>query len=268
MSTGQWQVSMCLILLAYDTHPDYKLVLAANRDEFYDRPTAPLEIWADNPRIAAGRDLRGGGTWMGAGPDGRLGAITNYRDPRNIKANAPTRGTLVTDFLAGEQSAREYLEDLSQTADRYNGFNLIVYDGAALYFYSNREGLVRPIRAGWHGLSNHLLDTPWPKIRRGLELFRPAAEPAEISPEDIFKVLGDSRRPPDADLPETGVGLVWERILAPLFIESEIYGTRSSSFVTIDRTGKLEFHERTYNSSPPAAAHTRRIAFQTTPVNR
>jgi len=260
---------MCLILLAYDSHPNYKLLLAANRDEFYERPTAPLEIWAANPRIAAGRDLQGGGTWMGVSPDGRLAALTNYRDPRDIKTNAPTRGTLVTDFLAGDTPAGEYLESLRRSADKYNGFNLVVYDGDELCFFSNREDEVKSIPAGWHGLSNHLLDSPWPKVERGVALFKTAVAGSDLSPDAVFDVLGDRIQPPDEKLPDTGVGLEWERILAPLFIKSQVYGTRCSSLVTIDRNGRLDFYERTHDdrTDPAGSAPLRRITFHTTAVN-
>ena len=254
---------MCLILLSYNSHPVFKLVMAANRDEFYNRPTAPLEVWENEPRIAAGRDLKGGGTWMGVSPDGRLAAITNYRDPRALKPQAPTRGTLVTEFLTGGLSARDYLEKLSGSAGDYNGFNLLVHDGADFCFFSNREGVVRPISPGLHGLSNHLLDTPWPKIKRGLELFETATAGKVVSPENIFAVLGDRKLPPDGELPDTGVGIAWERRLSPLFIESDIYGTRSSSCVTIDRSGKLDFYERPYSgkSAGGPAPQTRKVSF-------
>jgi uncharacterized protein with NRDE domain len=255
---------MCLILLSYNNHPVFKLVIAANRDEFYNRPTAPLEVWENEPRVAAGRDLKGGGTWMGVSPDGRLAAITNYRDPRALKPQAPTRGTLVTEFLTGEMSARRYLEKLSGSAGDYNGFNLVVYDGEEFCFFSNREGVVRPISSGLHGLSNHLFDTPWPKIKRGLKLFEAATAADTISTEGIFAVLGDRKLPPDGKLPDTGVGIEWERRLSPLFIESDIYGTRSSSFVTIDRSGKLVFHERTYavENDSAVAPRTSTVSFR------
>ncbi|MCP3953310.1 MAG: NRDE family protein [Desulfobacterales bacterium] len=258
---------MCLILLSYNTHPVFKLVMAANRDEFSNRPTEPLKIWEDEPRIVAGRDLKGGGTWMGVGPDGRLAAITNYRNPHDLRPQAPTRGTLVTDFLTGVLPARSYLEKLSSSAGDYNGFNLVVYDGEDFCYFSNREGVVRPISPGLHGLSNHLFDTPWPKVTRGLKLFEAATVTDTLSTEAIFDVLSDRELPPDGELPETGVGIEWERRLAPLFIESAIYGTRSSSIVTLSRSGKLEFHERTYTrqSHGDSALQTRRVGFR---INR
>ncbi len=255
---------MCLILLSYEVHPVFKLVLAANRDEFYDRPTASLQAWEDEPQIIAGRDLKGGGTWLGVSPNGRLAAITNYRDPGNLKPDAPTRGTLVTTFLSGEMSAYGYLEELSVSAGVYNGFNLIVYDGRNLCFFSNQEGLVRSIPPGVHGLSNHLLDTPWPKVERGLALFRTATAKAAISRKDIFEILRDRNFPPDSQLPKTGVGIKWERILSPLFIASDIYGTRSSAIVSIDADGEVIFAERTYNGGNDRNpnSRTRRVAFR------
>ncbi len=255
---------MCLILLSYDAHPVFKLVIAANRDEFYNRPTAPMEVWEDGPKIVAGRDLKGGGTWMGVSPAGRLAAITNYRDPHSLKPDAPTRGTLVTNFLSGKLSASGYLEELSLSAGDYNGFNLIVYDGQDLCFFSNREGITRLIPPGVHGLSNHLLGTPWPKIKRGLSLFKSATADETISQENIFKILRDRTVPPDSELPETGVGIEWERILSPLFIESNLYGTRASSILSIDTSGQVVFHERTYtggNNRNPGN-RTRKVSFQ------
>jgi uncharacterized protein with NRDE domain len=255
---------MCLLLLSYDVHPVFRLIIAANRDEFYNRPTAPMKVWEDEPKIIAGRDLKNGGTWMGMSPDGRLAAITNYRDPRSLKPDAPTRGTLVTKFLSGGMSAYGYLEEVRLSAGDYNGFNLIVYDGGNLCFFSNREGVVRSISPGVHGLSNHLLDTPWPKIKRGLSLFKSATADETISEESIFKILRDRNFPPDSELPETGMGNAWERILSPIFIDSDIYGTRSSSFVSIDRSGKVIFHERTYNgeNNRNPDTRTRRVSFQ------
>ena len=166
--------------------------------------------------------------------------------------------------------ARRYLETLSRSAGDYNGFNLLVYDGEDFCFFSNREGVVRSVSTGLHGLSNHLLDTPWPKIRRGLQLFETTLAADTLSTEAIFTVLGDRELPPDGELPETGVGLEWERLLSPLFITSDIYGTRSSSIVTIDRSGKLEFYERTYAQKdiPAPVSQTRKVGFRITSRSR
>jgi len=245
---------MCLILLAIQSHPDYKLVIAANRDEFYDRPTAPAVFWDDEPGLLAGRDLRAGGTWLGITTKGRITAITNYRDPSSIKSNAPSRGSLVTDFLKGRQSPVDYLEGLKRDAHEYNGFNLIVGQKHKLYWYSNREEGIRNLSTGIYGVSNRLLDTPWPKVTRGKEKLRELLS-AENDPdhEALFSMLADRSAPDDKELPDTGVGLEWERMLSPIFITSPTYGTRSSTLIFIDLNDRVTFIEKTFNSSPDHA---------------
>lgn len=243
---------MCLILFAYQMRPDYPLVLAANRDEFYSRPTAPLGFWPDLPAILAGRDLKARGTWMGIAAGGRWAAITNYRDPAALKADAPSRGRLVVDFLAGSRPPRAYLEQLRPQSRGYNGFNLLVGDRAGLFFFSNRNGRIRRLRPGLYGLSNHLLDTPWPKVAKGKHrLQRLVAAKGPIAAEAVFELLGDRTPAPLGCLPTTGVGPEWEQRLSPLFITSRDYGTRSSSLLLVDREGGLMITERTYGSDPP-----------------
>ena len=238
---------MCLILTAYRQHKHYPLVLAANRDEFYNRPTRQIEAWQDRPGIIAGRDLKGSGTWMGIDRQGRLAAITNYRDPANLKSDAPTRGLLVSNFLSGTPSAESYLTTLSKTADRYNGFNLLLYDQSGLWHYSNRQGAITALEPGIHGLSNHLLNTPWPKVRRGRHAFAEAlqANPS-IDPETLLTLMEDRRIAPDDQLPQTGVSLEWERMLSPMFIQSDTYGTRCTSVVLFNRSGMISFVEKTH----------------------
>lgn len=235
---------MCLILFAHDVHPQYRLVLAANRDEFYERPAAPLHFWEDYPEILAGRDLKLMGTWMGITRSGRLAAVTNFRDPKGLKENAPSRGDLVVNFLKGNLGPAEYLQEIEARADAYNGFNLIVGDSDGLYYGSNRGVRFRRLGPGFYGLSNHQLDTPWPKVRSGLARFETlmTAQKADMLPalEDLLK---NQERPPDRDLPDTGVGMAWERRLAPIFISSPLYGTRCSSILIIARTGHVSFKE-------------------------
>jgi uncharacterized protein with NRDE domain len=155
---------MCLILLSLKSHPTYKLIIAANRDEYYDRPTAQATFWEESPELLAGRDLRAGGTWLGITKKGRIAAITNYRDPASIKDHALSRGKLVSNFLLGEKSPVDYLERLDQKADEYNGFSLIVGEKDELYWYSNRGDRPLNLSPGIYGLSNHLLNTPWPQL--------------------------------------------------------------------------------------------------------
>ncbi|MCD6296455.1 MAG: NRDE family protein [Deltaproteobacteria bacterium] len=242
---------MCLILLAIQSHPAYKLVIAANRDEFYERPTAPAAFWDDEPGLLAGRDLRAGGTWLGITTKGRIAAITNYRDPSSIKSDAPSRGSLVTGFLSGRQSPAEYLEGLKKKAHEYNGFNLIVGEKHELYWYSNREEGVQGLSTGIYGVSNRLLDTPWPKVTRGKKMLRALlSEEKNPAPDALFSMLEDRAIPDDKKLPDTGVGLEWERMLSPIFITSPDYGTRSSTLLFIDHYDTVTFIERTFNSSP------------------
>lgn len=240
---------MCLILLSYDMHPVYRMVLAANRDEFYNRPTEPLAFRDDAPDILAGRDLKHNGTWLGITRTGRIAAITNFREPAVRIANAPSRGFLVSDFLASKESPKSYLEHVKSMGHRYNGFNLLVGDMSGLLYYSNRGDSIQRIKPGMYGLSNHLLDTPWPKVEKGkADLGRLIVDKEKINPEDIFGILKDGSYPPDSTLPDTGVGYKWECILSSLFITSRFYGTHSSSIILMERNGKITFMERTFVS--------------------
>ena len=248
---------MCLILFAWKAHERFPLVLAANRDEFYDRPSAPVAFWEDAPDLLAGRDLRDGGTWLGITRSGRLAALTNYRDPASLKAGAPSRGALTSDYLRGRESPKAHLDRIGPAADRYNGFGLVCGNRDELFFFSNRGGRER-VRAGIHGLSNRLLDTPWPKVERGRGALRELLEGKDgPSPGALFEILQDRSRPPDEQLPETGVGIEWERILSPLFIESPAYGTRSSTVLLIDREGVVTFIERVFNGRTEPRAERR-----------
>jgi len=240
---------MCLLLLALQAHPAYKLIIAANRDEFYERPTAPAGFWDDSPDILAGRDLRAGGTWLGITRKGRIGAITNYRDPAALKSAAPSRGRLVTDFLTGEEEPEPYLTRLNVRAGDYNGFNLVVGVKDRLCWYSNRGHGIRRIMPGIHGLSNHLLNTPWPKISRAkAALKKILSNDTVLSPGLLLDVLLDRSIPGDDALPDTGVGIKLERILSPIFIASPGYGTRSSTILLMDRQDRVTFLERTHDS--------------------
>jgi uncharacterized protein with NRDE domain len=241
---------MCLILFAYKKHPHYPLVFAANRDEFYERPSETASFWDDKPDILAGRDLKDGGTWLGITKKGRIAALTNYRDPASIKKGAPSRGWLVRNFLFGEEKPLPYFRKIASSASEYNGFSLICGDISGLYYYSNR-GSEKPLKLspGLHGLSNNLLNTPWPKIERGKEVLSSYLLQTEYpDPEDIFRILMDQSKPPDESLPDTGVGLLWERVLSSIFIKSPEYGTRSSTVIMIDKTNHVTFIEKVFNS--------------------
>jgi len=242
---------MCLVLFAYKSHPLYSLVFAANRDEFYDRPTRSASFWKDAPDLLAGRDLKEGGTWFGVTRQGRFAALTNFRDPKSHRNQAPSRGWLVSSYLLGTVSPEEYLKELSAKAGDFNGFNLLAGDTGRLFYCSNRGMPCRELPPGVYGLSNHLLDTPWPKVEKGKSdlagLIRPGGR---LDPKEIMQILRDGSRPDDTLLPDTGVGLEWERILSSLFITSPIYGTRSSYVLLIENGGGVTFLEKTFNGGP------------------
>ena len=242
---------MCLILLAVQKHPKYKLILAANRDEFYDRPSEPPHFWKDAPHLLAGRDLIASGTWLGITREGRIAAVTNYRDPASVKPDAPSRGKLVSDFLLSDLDPLSHLEIIRREKERYNGFNLILGNRERITWYSNRSDKATPLLPGVYGLSNHLLDTPWPKVVRAKALFEKILHAGrQISTEALFRMLKDQTLPPDDRLPFTGVPIEWERILSPIFITSPTYGTRSSTVVLIDKENLVTFLDRTFNGHP------------------
>jgi len=242
---------MCLIVFAWRQRPDFPFIVAANRDEFYDRPTLAADFWEDYPEVLGGRDLKEQGTWLGITRQGRFAALTNYRDPRNVKEEAPSRGWLVRDFLTGGETAGEYLSRLEKEGSRYNGFSIVLGDAGELHYYSNRGGPPISLPPGVYGLSNHLLDTPWPKVRRVREGFlRVVNGDGPLEAEVFFALLGDRRQAPDGELPDTGIGLEWERLLSAIFIVSPIYGTRSSTVLIRDEAGGIMFAERQFNNGP------------------
>jgi uncharacterized protein with NRDE domain len=237
---------MCLIVFEINEDLGGGIILAANRDEFYERPTMAAQPWEDLPEIIAGRDLVGGGTWLGITRRGRFAAVTNYRDPAAPKGTR-SRGELVAGFLASKLSAAQYLEQVARISGDYSGFNLIVGEltgsRLAAAWFSNRDYNIRELKPGLYGLSNHLLDTPWPKVRRAKELFVSASVDSD---EGIFDLLKDRSVAPDDELPNTGVGLERERMLSPIFIESPTYGTRCSTVVRINTRSEPSLVERVY----------------------
>ncbi len=243
---------MCLIVFAWQVLPAVPLIAAANRDEFYQRATAPAGYWPEHPRIYAGRDLQAGGSWMGItrAEDGataaRFAAITNIRAPSEHREQAPSRGQLVADFLAGSMTPQEYVAQIRPRAADYNGFNLILSDGLSLIWYSNR-GDADPrngvaLAPGVYGLSNALLDAPWPKVLKTKAQF--ASLLCLGAPDDaFFEMLSDTSPAPDMRLPETGVPLDVERMLSAVRIESPAYGTRTSTVVKLYADQHASLHE-------------------------
>jgi uncharacterized protein with NRDE domain len=250
---------MCLVVLAWNAHPRYRLVVAANRDEFHDRPSAALGWWSDVPPILAGRDLRGGGTWMGVSRTGRVGVVTNYRDLEAAPSpGAPSRGGLVVQYLAGTTAPAEYVESLHAAAGRYAGFNLLVGDLQNLHYLSNRDGgPARPLEPGIHGVSNHLLDSPWPKLLRTREGFEELLTRDTLEPGRLFTLLGDRAPADDVELPDTGLPPDWERALSAPFVVHGQYGTRSSTLLFVDRAGHVELYERRFDAAGVLTGATR-----------
>ncbi len=238
---------MCLIFFALNQHPTYKLIVAANRDEFYARKTAPASFWKDYPAIIGGRDLEASGTWMAMNKNGRISLVTNYRDPANINPNAPSRGQLVSNYLINDKSPSKYLMALEPTAKQYNGFNLLVGSPDELWYLSNYKESIQKLEAGIYGLSNHLLDTPWPKVERGKGKFRETISTDTLEPEVLFDFLRDEQIAKDNQLPNTGVGIDRERALSAMFIKMQGYGTRCSTVVLVDKKNCVSYSERVYN---------------------
>ncbi len=235
---------MCLIVFAWKLLPDCPLLLAANRDEFFARPAEAAQWWQDQPHIYAGRDLQGGGTWLGIDKQARFAALTNIRNGAEKRPNAPSRGALVTNYLRGQLDARTYLEQLAETADQYQGFNLIVGDAEQLFCFSNvHDGGVKQLEPGIYGLSNGALNTPWPKVVRAKAQF--ASLLCQSAPDEAyFDMLSDTSPASDCRLPKTGVSLEWERLLSSIFIESADYGTRVSTLLRINTNNGAQLVER------------------------
>lgn len=238
---------MCLIVFAWQVVPGMPLLAAGNRDEFYARPSAPANWWEDHPTVYAGRDLQDGGTWIGITRSGRFAAITNIRAPSEKREDAPSRGLLVSNFLSGDASPQDYVDSIADNTQHYNGFNLLVGDRSSLVWYSNRGDSDprngKPLAPGVYGLSNALLDAPWPKVVRTKAQF--ASLLCQGAPEEAyFEMLTDTTRASDCRLPQTGVSMEWERLLSAVCIESPEYGTRASTVVQLCAGDNAVLRER------------------------
>jgi uncharacterized protein with NRDE domain len=223
---------MCLLVMAYRVHPLFPLIVAANRDEFFRRPTAPADFWRDRPDVLAGRDLEQGGTWMGITRSGRYAALTNVRDPKSIRPSAKSRGLIVADFLTGNNAPLSFVNALQHNGDDYNGFNIVVANDDDLCYFNSVTKQSVALIPGVYGLSNDRLDTPWPKVTRSkIALQRAIGKDSEELETHLFALLSDRARADDGALPDTGVGLEKERGLSPVFIAAEEYGTRCSTLL-------------------------------------
>lgn len=253
---------MCLLVFAWKSHPRYRLVMAANRDEFHDRPAAPLGEWQDAHGVLAGRDLRSGGTWMGAARPARYAVVTNFRELEQPAAGAPSRGALVHRFLAGSATPSDYCSGLRPSAGEYAGFNLLAGDHDTLHYYSNRNGQSsRLLEAGVFGLSNHWLDSPWPKLLRSRARLSELVATDRIAPDALFDLLSD-REPADLDeMPDTGLPPDWERALSSPFVRHERYGTRCSTVLLVGHDGHTTLIERRFDANGTLTGASR-LAFQ------
>lgn len=237
---------MCLILFALHQHQDYPLIVIANRDEYYARPTQSAHWWSDAPDIFAGRDLEASGTWMGVNKKGRFAAVTNVREPGAYAPARLSRGILTRDFLSDHASAEIYLKSIESVADDYAGFNLLVGDSTGLYFYSNRNPGIRCIPPGIYGVSNGLFDEAWPKLVFGKQALTTALK-TSVKNDSLMKILTDRVTAEDERLPQTGVPVDIERMLSSRFIHSNDYGTRACSIVKFNRRGQIIFVEHNYD---------------------
>lgn len=240
---------MCTILFAYKVHEEYDLVLLANRDEFYQRPTQEAHWWDEASKILAGRDLKACGTWLGVNEYGSLSALTNYRDFRIAHDHKLSRGEIVLDYLKNNKSIGNYLELLAEKAVQYDLFNVLLYNQDGLRYYNNMTQNQYEVEEGVHGLSNHFLDSPWFKVRTGKEqLKRLIDKSADINIEECFEILGKTQQADEIELPNTGVGKELEKILSSMHIETETYGTRYKTVVLIGKEGHVDFYEKYLDS--------------------
>jgi uncharacterized protein with NRDE domain len=242
---------MCLLVLAWQVHPRYRLIVAANRDEYHERPTAAMGKWPSPDDILAGRDLRAGGTWLAIDRARRFGVVTNFRDLQQpAAAGAPSRGNLIPAYLRNPAGAEACLRELEPGARNYSGFNLLLMDQDSLWYASNRaERFATALAPGIYGLSNELLDTPWPKLQRVRRRFDPLVMQGDaISKSDLLAMLGDPTQAGINDeLPRTGLSPEWEQLLSSPFIRNERYGTRCSTLVLLERSGMLSLTERRFD---------------------
>ena len=242
---------MCLILFSYNDHPKYKLILAANRDEFYKRPTAQADYWEDHANILAGRDLVSKGTWLGLTKQGRFIAITNFRNGVQEIEGKLSRGNISQNFLTGDQEVQKFKEQLALSKSRYNGYNVLFSDSAFDDFehYSNISDEFTVIGSGVHGLSNALLDTEWPKVKNGKVAVSDLSKNEDINPKSLIELLNNPKEAPDQDLPNTNISYELEKKLSPVFISMNEYGTRCSTALLIDHKNKVDFLEVSFDAN-------------------
>ncbi|GJQ64286.1 MAG: hypothetical protein SCALA702_33390 [Melioribacteraceae bacterium] len=241
---------MCLITFRFDPESEFPLLMAANRDEFYDRPAKTAHHWDDNPSIFAGRDLKAGGTWMGVNKSGRFAALTNFRDGNDKRTFNSSRGNLVTRFLEGVDTVAEFSRYLLKTRNDFAGYNIIFYENNSIRYFSNKLPEVLILKPGIYGLSNATLDIPWEKVKKAKSAMGKYIKGNCGDDEILFSILKDETKAEDQLLPETGVPFEWEKLLSSPFIRSEIYGTRLSTIVKMN-SSEYRITELNYDSNTP-----------------
>lgn len=247
---------MCLVLVSFHQSAQYPVVIASNRDEFLERPTRAAHFWDDQKDLVAGRDLKEGGTWLAATRKGRFAALSNYRDPTRSLKDKRSRGLIIPDCLTSLLPTETQLVRLLLDADHYNDFNLILGSPKELYYYSNFNRSVLSLAPGAYGVSNHHLDSPWPKLKEARYRFEKIVAqsgkdwPRQDWVEQVFSVMRDTQQAKDEQLPSTGVSLEWERRLSSIFIEGKEYGTRTTTVMFLTKDGKAMVEERTYDGNP------------------
>lgn len=239
---------MCIVNFHFQDHPMYKLIVVANRDEYYERPTKSAHFWEDEPNILAGRDLQQKGTWLGISKEGRFAAITNYRDPSMPETGRYSRGEIIRKYLTRDIEPESFMNKLSKSRTNYGGYNIIFGDQNRLFHYNNILDESKIIDVGTHSVSNHSLNTPWPKVLKGKNNLQEYVQSHQekVHIDDLFQIVADRSMAKDAELPHTGVGIEMERLLSPLFIKMENYGTMSSTILLIDKEDQVTFVERTF----------------------
>ncbi len=249
---------MCLIIMAWDTHPRYKLIFAGNRDEYHARPSAGAHWWDGGQTVLGGRDLEAGGTWLAVSRAGRFAVVTNFREREaKVAARPASRGALVSDFVQNGEPPGDFLTRLAATRDQYAGYNLIFGDSESLLYYSNRGNGGAPLSAGIHGVSNHQLDTPWPKLERVRGRMSAILGQSDPDPRQLFEMMEDRRPASDSELPDAGAGEPLERLLSAPFVVSGEYGTRSTTVIRVTRAGVVTFVEKQFAASGDAMGLSR-----------
>lgn len=249
---------MCLIVVSWQQHQQYPLIVAANRDEAHARPSQALHWWADQRDVLGGRDLEAGGTWLALHRQGRFAAITNVREKpvaQQPKRKLRSRGLLVSEFVTSEQSAAQFVSSLD--GERYAGFNVLLFDGTALYYYSNRDGEPRCLAPGLYGLSNALLNTPWEKVERSKQAVRQYVRSNDVGESDLLKMLADSKKAPVASIENDSRDFAMAHTISAPFIISPSYGTRCSTVVRCDQSHRWQIVERRFSASGESSGETR-----------